>query len=273
MRTPLHRSSHRWRAGTLALLLGASGCLGPWPGSEGLEDPRVGFLYVGPVGDHGWTLTHEVGRQYLNDSLPGVTSHFEPSVLPSDAEQVMESFIEQGDNILVTTSFSFLSATQSIAANHPDVKLLNCSGFVDGPNLGSYFGRMYQAKYLAGIIAASTSCTKKIGFVAPVNIPEVVRHVNAYALGAQEVDPDIEVYVYWVGNWFDVDIEPVAAQTLVDLGADVIISGTDTTIPMEVVSGQEVECDTARASIVSAACTAATSSSRPSGAPPASAIS
>ena len=224
-----------------------SGCMGPWPGlsvtsQDLVGEPRVGFLYVGPIGDHGWTLTHELGRQYVNEEL-GVFTHYEPSVLPTDAVETMESFIEQGDNIIFTTSHEFLSATQTIAANHPEVSLLSCSGFSSSPNMGSYFGRMYQAKYLTGLVAGSMSCTGKVGYVAPVNIPEVVRHINAFALGVREVNPDAIVYVYWVGNWFDVDIEPVATQTLIDLGSDIVVSGTDTTIPLEVAAGQQVTCD------------------------------
>ena len=230
-----------WAAG-----IAASGCIGPWiedPDDVGIDDPQVGFVYVGPVGDHGWTLTHEVGRQEMNAALPEVTSHFEPSVLPSDAVEVMEGFIADGDNIIVTTSFDFLTATQTVAANHPDISFLNCSGFVSSPNLGSYFGRMYQAKYLAGLMAGEMSCTGKVGFVAPVIIPEVVRHVNAFALGVREVNPGAVVYVYWTGSWFDVELEPIATNALVDLGVDVVISGTDTTIPLEVARGRTVTCD------------------------------
>lgn len=229
-------------------LVGAvAGCMGPWveppPSQQGLADPSVGFVYVGPVGDHGWTLTHEIGRQGMNQALPDLVSHFEPSVLPVDAANVMEQFIAEGDNIIITTSFDFLSATQAVAANHPDVRFLNCSGFVSSPNLGSYFGRMYQAKYLSGLLAGSMTCTDKIGFVAPVTIPEVVRHVNAFALGVREVNPDAVVYVYWVDNWFDVEREPLGTNTLIALGTDVIITGTDTTIPLEVADGQTVTCE------------------------------
>ena len=224
------------------LLATATGCIGEWP-NPGLDEARVGFVYVGPIGDHGWTLTHEVGRQELNANLPEVTSRFEPSVLPSDAADVMERFIDEGDNVIVTTSFDYVTATQSVAANHPEVNLLSCSGFVSGPNLGSYFGRMYQPKYLSGLVAGSMTCTDRIGYVAPVNVPEVVRHINAFALGVREVNPDAVVYVAWVGNWFDLEIEPLAAQSLVDLGADIVVGSTDTSIPLETVSGQTVTCD------------------------------
>lgn len=237
-----------WRWGTLLASALCTGCMGPWPGdgksADGLDSAQIGFLYVGPVGDHGWTLTHELGRNYLGEQLDNITSHYEPSVLPADAVRVMEEFVADGDDIIFTTSHDFLSATQTIAANYPDVKLLSCSGFVSSPNLGSYFGRMHQAKYLAGLVAGSMSCTGKIGVVAPVNIPEVVRHINAFALGVREANPQAEVIVYWVGNWFDLEIEPIATERLLELGVDVIQSATDTTIPLEVAAGATTDCGT-----------------------------
>ena len=236
-----------WQRRTWLAFALCTGCMGPWPGNAGpgaLDSAQIGFLYVGPVGDHGWTLTHEDGRNYLSDQFDNITSHYEPSVLPADAVGVMEEFVADGDDIIFTTSHDFLSATQTIAANHPDVKLLSCSGFVSSPNLGSYFGRMYQAKYLSGLIAGSMSCTEKIGVVAPVNIPEVVRHINAFALGVREANPRAKVYVYWVGNWFDLEIEPLATEALIALDVDVIASATDTTIPLEVAAGATVECGT-----------------------------
>ncbi len=215
----------------LALLLG--GCwMEPW---QTVESPQVGFLYVGPVGDHGWTKAHDDGRIYLEEALPQVTTHYQPSVLAADALSVMEEFIADGDNIIITTSFDFLSATQSAAANYPGVSFLNCSGFVSSPNLGSYFGRMYQVWYLAGMVAAYVSTKGRIGVVGPVVIPETVRHLDALTLGAREVNPDIVVHVEWIDNWYDVDLEPEVTEDLIDAGADVIVSKTDTTIPLETV--------------------------------------
>jgi len=240
-------------AGLVALL--ASGCMFKWPGggetgdqavdsgADVVANPTVGFVYVGPVGDHGWTLTHELGRQHLENELDGVDTHYEPSVSPADALDVMEQFIADGDNIVITTSHDFLTATQTAAANHPDVRFLSCSGFTSGPNLGSYFGRMYQPWYLAGMVAASKTCTDRIGFVAPVTLAEIVRHINAFTIGAREVNPDIQVEVIWTGSWFDPEQEPVVTQTLIDRGADVIVGHTDTSIPVEVSAGQTVSCE------------------------------
>ena len=236
---------HRRRIGllgrvllSLGFALSAPSCwMGPWPAGE-MDEAQVGFLYVGPVGDHGWTKAHDVGREYLEANLESVTTRYQPSVIPADAVGVMEEFIAGGDNVLITTSFDFLSATQTAAANYPDANFLNCSGFATSPNLGSYFGRMYQVWYLAGIVAGhmtEQSGSDRIGVVGPVVIPETVRHLNALTLGAQSVNPDVQVHVEWIHAWFDIEQEPVVTQTLIDAGADVIVSKTDTTIPLETV--------------------------------------
>ncbi len=224
------------------LILGVALCLpscwvGPWP-EEVMNEASVGFLYVGPVGDHGWTKAHDVGREYLEENVEGVTTRYQPSVIPADAVGVMEDFIADGDNVLVTTSFDFLSGTQTAAANYPDASFLNCSGFVSSPNLGSYFGRMYQVWYLAGIVAGhmtEQSGSNRIGVVGPVVIPETVRHLNALTLGAQSVNPDVKVHVEWIHAWFDIEQEPVVTEALIAAGADVVASKTDTTIPLETV--------------------------------------
>ncbi len=222
----------------LVIALCASACwMAPWP--EGvMDEASVGFLYVGPVGDHGWTKAHDVGREYLEANVENVTTQYQPSVIPADAVGVMEEFIAGGDNVLITTSFDFLSATQTAAANNPDAHFLNCSGFASSPNLGSYFGRMYQVWYLAGIVAGEVTQetgSDRIGVVGPVVIPETVRHLNALTLGARSVNEDVEVHVEWIHAWFDIEGEPVVTQKLIDAGADVIVSKTDTTIPLETV--------------------------------------
>ena len=222
----------------LPFLVLLSGCwMGPWPGNV-IAEPRVGFLYVGPVGDHGWTKAHDDGRLYLEEHLDGVTTHYEPSVLPADAVSVMDGFIAEGDNVIFTTSYDFISQTQNAAANNPTVNFLNCSGFYSTPNMGSYFGRMYQVWYLAGMVAgymAEETGTDRIGVVGPVVIPETVRQLDAMVLGARSVNADVVVHVEWINNWFDVELEPVVTQALIDAGAGVIVNKTDTTIAPSIV--------------------------------------
>ena len=208
-----------------------------------LDDiPRVGFVYVGPVGDHGWTLTHELSRVYLEDALddpdsPGdeIVTTYVPSVAPADAPARIQEMIDDGYNVIVGTSFDFLSAMQNMAANNTDVNFLTCSGFMSSPNLGSYFGRMYQVKWLAGMLAGRMTTSDRIGILGPVVIPETVRHVNAFTLGAQSVNPDVVVHVEWLGAWFDPVNEPILTQALIDGGADVIMTATDTAIPIETI--------------------------------------
>ena len=208
-----------------------------------LQDiPRVGFIYVGPVGDHGWTLTHEESRLYLEDSLDDpdaagaeITTTYVPSVAPADAAARIDELIEDGANTIVGTSFDFLSAMQNRAANHTDVNFLACSGFMTSPNLGSYFGRMYQVKWLAGMLAGHMTTSDRIGILGPVVIPETVRHANAFTQGVRHVNPAAVVHVEWLGAWFDPVNEPILTQALMDAGADVIMTMTDTAIPIQTI--------------------------------------
>ncbi|MEQ1508134.1 MAG: BMP family ABC transporter substrate-binding protein [Myxococcota bacterium] len=221
----------------------ATGCLGPWPGPEGSGtgtfEPNVGFVYVGPVGDHGWTKSHDDGRLALEADLDVPTTYV-PSVLPADGLAVMDELVAGGTNVVFTTSFDFVSSTQQAAANHPEASFLNCSGNVYAPNLSSYMGRMYQPIYLAGLVAGSTTQTDHVAVLASVPIPEVVRHVNAFALGVREANPQAVVEVVWIMNFFDVTLEPLYTQALIDHGADVILTQTDTTIPIEAADGKKV---------------------------------
>lgn len=198
--------------------------------------PKVGFVYVGPVGDHGWTLTHDLSRKYLESNVPGIETSFAPSVSAVDAPAVIDDLLEQGHNVIVGTSYDFLVPVQSKAANNPGAQFLICSGFVTSPNLGSYFGRMYQVKWMAGQLAGRMTRTNRIGIVGPVVIPETVRHINAFTMGVRAVNPDAVVHVRWVNAWFAPDEEAAATKALVDAGADIILGSTDTTVPLEVSS-------------------------------------
>lgn len=203
---------------------------------------RVGFVYPGPVGDHSWTLSHEDARQALDTAFDGLETHYEPSVQAADAEAVMEAFIDGGDDLIVAASPALLGATLAVAANHPGVRFLTTGGTTTAPNLGTISGRIYQPWYLAGIVAASKTCTRRLGFVAPVSAPDVIRPLNAFALGAREVDPTIQVEVTWTGRWLDTEAEPTAAAGLIDRGADVVTGLTHSTLPIEATRGRTVSC-------------------------------
>jgi basic membrane protein A and related proteins len=201
---------------------------------QGPEVLDIGFLYVGPVGDHGWSRTHDVGRMELEASVEGVTTHFAPSVAPSDAAARIDEFVARGDEVIVGTSFDFLVAIREASLRYPDTQFLICSGFETSPNLGSYFGRMEQVLFQAGVLAGRMTRTDRIGLVNPVVIPETVRHTNAFTRGVRSVNPAARVLVRWTGAWFDPAQEPVATEELIDAGVDVVFSQTDTTIPLTV---------------------------------------
>ncbi len=197
------------------------------------EQPvKVAFVYVGPVGDHGWTYAQDQGRQWLEANVENVETTYLESVSDVDAEARIRDLAEQGYDIIFTTSASFRDATAAVAPEYPDVIFENCSGFLTSENMGSYFGRMYQAKYLAGVVAGLTTKTNKIGYVAPIQIPEVIRLINSVTDGARSVNPKVTMEVVWIGNWFDPPAETAAVQAMIDKGVDVIFTGTDTTVPV-----------------------------------------
>ena len=239
----------------LALLLAACGTPAPAeptaPPAEPTAEPttpppapeepiKVAFVYVGPIGDHGWTYAHEQGRLYLEENVENVETTYLESVSDVDAEARIRDLAEQGYDVIFTTSFSFRDATAAVAPDYPDVIFENCSGFLTADNMGSYFGRMYQGKYLAGIVAGLTTQSNKIGYVAPITIPEVIRLINASTLGARSVNPDVEMHVVWIGNWFDPPAETAAVNSMVDAGVDVIFTGTDTTVPVITATERDV---------------------------------
>jgi basic membrane protein A len=197
------------------------------------ENLQVGMLYVGPVGDHGWTKAHDDSRIYFLDQLDNVSAMVAPSVAAPDALGRIDEFVARGDNVVIATSFDFLVPMQNAALRYPDVNFLLCSGFTTGPNLGSYFGRMYQVMYQAGRLAAQMTRTNRVGIVGPVVIPETVRHLNAFTRGVRSVDPSIEVVVVWAFAWFAPEAEAAAANMLLDANVDVLFGHTDTTIPIE----------------------------------------
>lgn len=198
------------------------------------EPLQVAFVYVGPVGDAGWTYAHDEARKDLEAQFPWVkTTYVENVPEGPEAERVIAQLAEKGADLVFTTSFGFMDPTMAVAERYPDTVFMHCSGYKRARNVGTYFGRMYQAKYLSGLVAGAVSKSAKIGFVAPHPIPEVIRHINAFTIGVREANPKANVHVVWTNSWFDPAKEKEAADALMDAGADVIATGADSAAPLQ----------------------------------------
>ncbi|MGI9601079.1 MAG: BMP family ABC transporter substrate-binding protein [Acidimicrobiales bacterium] len=197
----------------------------------GAGDVTAAFIYIGPPGDAGWTFAHDEGRKAA-ESATGATTLFIENVPEADDEVIAaaETFIEQdGANLIVGTSFGFMDGLEQLSADHPDVVFEHISGFkMNDTNFGNTFGRMYEPRYLSGMAAASVSPTGQLGYVAAFPIPEVVRGINAFTLGARAINPEATVEVVWTSTWFDPTIEGNSAQALLEKGVDVLAMHQDT---------------------------------------------
>jgi basic membrane protein A len=189
------------------------------------ENPSVAFVYVGPVGDGGWSYAHDLGRKELEKM--GIETTYVESVPETDADRVIRNLARKGYDIIFTTSFGFMESTLKISKQFPDTIFMHCSGFKTTNNMGNYFARMYQARYLAGMVAGMTTKTNNIGMIGSHAIPEIIRHINAFTLGVKSVNSDANVQVLWVNSWFDPAKEGAAANALIDNGADVVSITTD----------------------------------------------
>lgn len=185
---------------------------------------KVGFVYVSPVGDAGWTYQHDLGRREMERALGDRvrTTVVESVAEGPDAERVMRDLAAQGHQLIFATSFGYLEPALRVAADFPHVKFEHAGGYKTAPNLNTYNARYYEARYLAGLLAGTTSKTGIAGYVAGFPVPEVVQGINAYALGMREANPKAQVKVLWLNAWFDPPREREAAFTLVNQGADVL---------------------------------------------------
>ena len=208
------------------------------PAAEEPKLIRAAWVYVGPIGDGGWSYAHDQGRLYVEKNVPNVeTTYIESVPEGADAERVIRDLAQKGYDVIFTTSFGYMDATETVAEEFPDMVFIHISGYKkNDTNFDNLFGRMYQMKYLAGVAAAMRSENGKIGYVAPFPIPEVIRHINMVAKGARSVNPDAEVQVVWINTWFDPPTEREAAETLLNAGNDVIVTGADTPGPVKAAS-------------------------------------
>lgn len=205
------------------------------------EDIKVGFIYVGPVGDGGYTYAHNEGRLYMEKELGIQESIIKESVPEEDSEvqNVIASMIDEGANVIIGTSFGFMNGMKKSAAEYPNVKFLHCSGSELAENMGNYFGRIYQARYLSGIVAGMKTKSNIIGYVGAFEMPEVVRGLNAFTLGVRSVNPEAVVKVTYTQTWYDPAKEKEAAKALLDKGADVIAQHQDTAGPQQAAEEKE----------------------------------
>lgn len=195
-----------------------------------IKDLKVGFVYIGPVNDGGYTQMHEQGRQEMIKAFPDLpeTVIVESVSEGPDSARVMEQLIRRnGCNLIFANSFGYMDYMLETAQKYPDVTFMHCSGYKSAQNMGNYFGRMYQARYLTGMVAAATAKGDKLGFVGAFPIPEVIRAINAFTLGARSVNPKAEVNVVWIYSWLDPGKEKEAAKALIDSGCEVIAMHAD----------------------------------------------
>lgn len=203
------------------------------PGPEG-QKLKVAFLYIGPIEGSGWNTALDSGRQYVDDTYDAIETIAFEDIIPGDVSKVIETAIEQGADVIVSTAFDFIVETADMAEKTPDkifyqllessviLEFLISEGYVMPSNMGLYHSELHQTYYLNGLLAGALTKTDKLGYLLPHTISETVRNLNAFAIGAREVNPDAEVKVIQIGSWYDPPTEALATQTLIDSGVDVI---------------------------------------------------
>lgn len=199
------------------------------------QDPlKVGFIYVGPIGDLGWSYEHDQGRLAIEEAYGDKveTTYVESVPEGADAERVLTQMALSGHDLIFTTSFGYMDPTINIAAKFPNVKFEHATGYKTAPNVSVYSARFYEGRAVIGHIAGKMTKTNKIGYIASYPIPEVIRGINASYIHAKKANPDVEMDIVWVYTWIDPGKEADAAKALIEQGADVIMQHTDSTAPL-----------------------------------------
>ncbi|WP_299651931.1 BMP family ABC transporter substrate-binding protein [uncultured Tateyamaria sp.] len=216
------------------LLASAALALGLAGGAMAQDKTKVGFVYVGPVGDGGWTYEHDQGRLAVEAEFGDqVETVFVENVAEGpDSERVMTQMALDGADLIFTTSFGYMDPTNNVAAKFPDVKFEHATGYKRlHPNVSTYSARFYEGRAIQGHIAGNMTKSNIIGYIGSFPIPEVIRGINSAYVHAKKVNPDVEFKIIWVYTWFDPAKEADAAKTLIDQGADVVLQHTDSTAP------------------------------------------
>jgi basic membrane protein A and related proteins len=198
--------------------------------------PKIGFVYLGPVGDFGWTYQHDVGRKEavarFGDKIE--TTFIENVPESADAERVITSLASKGHDLIFATSFGYMNPVVKVAAKFPKIKFEHCTGYKRGPNLGTYNIRFYEPSYVQGVIAGKLSKTGVVGYLGSVPVPEVVQGMNATMLGMQSVNPNAKLKFVFINSWYDPGKEGDAAKALLDLGCDIVVQHTDSPSSLQV---------------------------------------
>ena len=199
------------------------------------EPLKVAFAYVGVPGDGGWTFAHDNGRKAVEKEFGDkiVTTFVEKVPESADAERVFRDLAGQGNKLIFGTTFGYMEPMLKVAADLPDVKFEHATGYKTAPNMNTYDSRTYQGAYMAGVIAGGMSKTGTVGVVGSIPIPEVIRNINSFTLGAQSVNPKIKTKVVWVNEWYNPPKETEAAQSLINAGADVLMQNTDSSAVLQ----------------------------------------
>ena len=197
---------------------------------------KIGFVYVGPTGDHGWTYMHDQGRLAIVEEFgDDVTTTYVESVAEGpDAERVMRQMALSGHDMIFATSFGYMDAMLKVAKDFPDIKFEHATGYKTADNMAVYSSKFYEGRYVQGVIAGHMSKKGKAGYIASFPIPEVIRGINAFWLGATSVNPDFDIDVIWVNTWYDPGKEADAANVLIQQGADIITQHTDSPAALQV---------------------------------------
>ena len=199
-------------------------------------DPlKIAFAYVGPVGDGGWSFAHDNARKALEKEFGDriVTSYVESVPESADAERVIRDMAGQGNKLIFGTTFGYMEPMLKVAADNPEVKFEHATGYKTAPNMRTYDSRTYEGAYMAGVIAGRMTKSNTLGVVASIPIPEVIRNINSFTLGAQSSNPNIKTKVVWVNEWFNPPKETEAATALINGGADILFQNTDSSAVLQ----------------------------------------
>jgi len=213
----------------------ASSGSGGGPAPAAGKPLKVAFAYVGPVGDAGWTFAHDKARKAVEAEFGGkiTTSFVENVPEAADAERVIRDMVAQGAGLVFGTTFGYMESMLKVAADAKDVKFEHATGFKTAPNLRTYDSRTYEGAYMVGVLAGGMTKSNVLGVVASIPIPEVIRNIDSFTLGAQSVNPKVTTRVVWVNKWFDPPKESEGAQALINDGADVLMQNTDSSAVLQ----------------------------------------